>query len=264
MTNRVSVIIPTFNRALFLPQAIDSVIAQTVGDLEIIIVDDASTDDTAAVVARHARDHRIHYLRNERNMGIARTRNRGIGACSAPFIAFLDSDDVWIDRDKLARQLDAIERTPGCVLIGTDASVIDRSGRVTGAIRNLARDRSIRATMFIKNQFVMSSVLIRRSALDEVGLFDEDFPPVMIDYELWLRVARLHRVANLRQRMTGYRVHGGNISRNSHRSTLDGLRIVHSQYGNDFPLAWILHLRMWRERIALARGADTSVARRVL
>lgn len=256
MTNRVSVIIPTFNRALFLPQAIDSVIAQTVGDLEIIIVDDASTDDTVAVVARYAGDPRVGYLRNERNAGIARSRNRGIEATSAPFIAMLDSDDVWLDRDKLAMQIAAMSRMANCALLGTDATVIDANGNAVGAIRNLASDRWIRATLFVKNQFVNSSVLIRRSALDDVGMFDEDIP-LIEDYELWLRIARRHCVANLRRRTTGYRVHSANISWRNQRARLDSLRILHAEYGDSFPMSWILRVKMLREWLALGSRSST-------
>src|SRR4051812_7026351 len=113
MTNRVSVVIPTFNRADLLPQAVDSVLAQSMSDLELVVVDDASIDDTPLVMERYATDPRVRYLRNEQNSGIARSRNRGIEATSAPFIALLDSDDVWLDRDKLRVQLDAIARTLG-------------------------------------------------------------------------------------------------------------------------------------------------------
>lgn len=258
MTNRVTVIIPTFNRARYLAQAIDSVLAQTLTDLDVVIVDDASTDDTVAVMTRYANDTRVRYFRNERNFGIARTRNRGIRQSTSPYIAFLDSDDIWLDRDKLERQLDAIARIPGCALIGSDATVIDSAGRATGAIRNVCGNRSIRATIFVKNQFVLSSVLLPRSVLDEVGLFDETFPPVMIDYELWLRIMRTHPVANLRQRTTGYRMHDSNISINSHRDTLAGLRIVHTEFGKSFPLRWVLQLRMWREQLALRREAGVQ------
>lgn len=102
----VSVIIPAYNRADLLPRAIDSVLAQTYQHFEIIIVDDASTDDTQAVVQAIG-DRRIRYLRHERNQGGASARNTGIDAASGEFVAFLDSDDVWLP-EKLERQLDFI------------------------------------------------------------------------------------------------------------------------------------------------------------
>ena len=250
----VSVVIPTFNRADLLPQAIDSVLAQTRSDIEVLVVDDASTDDTAAVMQRYAGDPRVRYLPNASNSGIAKSRNRGIVESGAPFIALLDSDDVWLDPAKLATQLDVIEQTSDCALVGTDAALIDRAGRVIGAIRNCASDRMIRMMFFVKNQFVLSSVLIRRSALDEVGLVDEHVPRGTIeDYELWARLARRHRIVNVRRRMTGYRIHDGNISRRHHRAFLEAFRIMHDRYRNDFPMAWILRIKMWRETRAIRK-----------
>lgn len=257
----VSVIIPTFNRADLLPQAIDSVMAQTHPALEIIVIDDASTDDTADVMQRYSASAgtspRIRYLRNERNAGIAKSRNRAIAESAGPYVAMLDSDDVWLDSTKIAMQVESLERHPHVAVIGTDASVIDRNGRTVGAIRNLGSDRGIRATLFIKNQFVTSSMLVRRSVLDETGGFDEDIP-IMEDYELWLRIARRHPVANIRRRMTGYRIHDGNITRQNHRAFLDSFRILHARYGSSFPLAWVLRVKIWRERLALSRLQATQ------
>lgn len=258
MTNRIGVIIPTFNRADLLPGAVDSVLAQSVADVEAIVIDDASTDDTQAVLERYRDEPRVRVLRNATNAGIARSRNAGIAASTAPFIAMLDSDDLWLDRDKLAAQLDVLQRDPRCALVGTDAIVIDRRGRDVGSIRNLGSDRAIRSTLFIKNQFVNSSVLIRRTALDDVGLFDVDIP-LMEDYELWLRIARRHGVANLRRPMTGYRVHDGNVSRGNPRAGVEALRRLHAAYRGSFPWPWVLKLRMARERLAVMRTPNAPL-----
>ena len=253
VTPLISIIVPTYNRADFVPAAIDSVLAQTYSPFEVVVIDDASIDDTAARMQRFASDARISFLRNDRNVGIAPTRNRGIAASSGPYIALLDSDDVWLDRTKLEAQVARMVADPECALIGTDATVIDRDGRVTGSIRNMTSDAAIRRTLFVKNQFVTSSVMIRRAALDAVGVFDEAFGMMMEDYELWLRIARRFRVANLRAPMTGYRIHTGNITRGNHQASHDAFDRLYEKYRDSYPFAWILRVKMWRERRALGR-----------
>lgn len=253
MTPLISIIIPTYNRADFVPAAIDSVLAQTHSSFELVVIDDASIDDTVAKMKRFASDARITFVRNDRNVGIASTRNRGIAASSGPYIALLDSDDVWLDRTKLEAQLARMVADPECALVGTDASVIDRDGHVIGSIRNMTSDAAIRRTLFVKNQFVTSSVMIRRAALDAVGVFDEAFGMMMEDYELWLRIAMRFRVANVRAPMTGYRIHSGNITRGNHQTSHDAFERLYEKYRDSYPFAWILRVKMWRERRALRR-----------
>ena len=99
----VSIILPTYNRAALLPRSIESVLGQTYGDFELIVVDDGSQDDSAAVVARFA-DKRIHYLRLARNGGVSAARNAGLAEAAGKYIAFQDSDDEWM-AEKLERQM---------------------------------------------------------------------------------------------------------------------------------------------------------------
>ncbi len=186
-TGRVSVIIPTHNRAQLLPRAIGSVLRQTAAEVcDIVVVDDGSTDATAAVVARYGRAVRL--LRQE-HAGAAAARNAGIRATDGEFVAFLDSDDEWAP-DKIAAQLAALARWPEAVFV-SGASVArypDREEpRVTDAVpHDVPADFA--PALCAGNFLFTPTVLVRRTALDAVGLF---CPALRRrhDYHLWVRLA---------------------------------------------------------------------------
>ena len=133
----VSVVLPTYNRAALLPRAVESVIAQTYGDWELIVVDDGSTDETAAVVSAYGTKlgDRFVYLRQE-NRGSSAARNRGIEASRGRFVAFLDSDDEFAPT-KLARQLALFERYPQLGLVYSDYSIVETDGAAVGSAFDL-------------------------------------------------------------------------------------------------------------------------------
>ncbi|MEE9167189.1 MAG: glycosyltransferase [Candidatus Neomarinimicrobiota bacterium] len=179
----VSVIIPTFNRAHLLPRALDSVLAQTHVPREIIVVDDGSTDRTAALL----RDdyHGVIYL-HQSNSGVSAARNSGIRKAKGRWIAFLDSDDRWLPR-KLSRQLHDLTGNPGMKICHTDEIWIRNGHRVNPKKKH---DKS--GGWIFRNCLPLccispSSVLIHRTVFDTVGLFDEALP-VCEDYDLWLRI----------------------------------------------------------------------------
>lgn len=188
----VSVIIPTFNRARTLPRALESVLAQTYRDFELLVVDDASTDQTEALVRARA-DSRIRYLRQETNRGVAAARNRGLAQARAPLIAFLDSDDLWAPQ-KLARQVALFARSPLRVgLVYTGVETMDEHGLRS---IDLPRLRGDAFPALLRGNAIHgggSNVMIRREAYEVVGGFDETLPAIE-DYEYWLRIARFFYV----------------------------------------------------------------------
>lgn len=184
----VSIILPTFNRAGLLGTAIESVLAQTAGEFELIVVDDASTDETPSLLESFD-DARLRVLRLETNGGAARARNRGIAAAKGSLIGFIDSDDVW-KPDKLERQTSALERASERVGL----CVCSREyGRPEAPFRVQFRDEeldSMRALERIASGTGLSTScwLVRSEALAPAGGFDESLPR-MQDYECSLRVA---------------------------------------------------------------------------
>ncbi len=181
----VSVVVPTYNRAGFLAEALESVLTQDFEDWELIVVDDGSTDSTMAQLSR-VHDRRVHCIRQD-NRGVAGARNRGVAAARGTWIAFLDSDDLWKPA-KLQRQLEALQREGAYRLCHTDEIWI-RDGRRL----NQKKIHQKRGGWLFEDSLRLcvvspSSVLMHRGVLETFGGFDEEFP-VCEDYELWLRLS---------------------------------------------------------------------------
>lgn len=189
MTPRVSVIIPTYNRAATIERAIDSVFAQNV-PIELIVVDDGSKDDTADIVTRRYGD-RVRLIRQP-NQGSAAARNQGIRAAGGELIAFLDSDDEWLP-GKLAAQIAILDAHPEVALTSGQAQYFDEQGRAF-TMSNPSCSGWILERLLLTNMIITSSVLVRRGALLEHSeLFRKEQQPAE-DWGLWLRVASRHQV----------------------------------------------------------------------
>lgn len=180
---RVSVIIPTYNRLLQLPRALDSVLAQTRPADEIIVVDDGSSDGTGEWLDRH---HPGVRLIQQANAGVSSARNRGIDTATHEWLAFLDSDDQWLP-DKLARQLTALAREPQ-YRIGHGEEIWIRNGRRVNPMKKHAKAGGwIFQRCLPRCVISPSAVIIHRTLFETVGLFDEALPACE-DYDLWLRI----------------------------------------------------------------------------
>lgn len=189
---RVSVIIPTYNRKDYVQEAIDSVLAQTYTDYEIIVVDDGSTDGTGEALQARYRD-RIRYLWQE-NRGESLARNRAVDLAQGDLVALLDSDDRWMPR-KLAAQISRLEMDFKNVLVACQALLIDSAGKSLNAPpigKNLAHNDLERDSLILRNPLVCSTVLLRRSYLQRAGGFDPEIK-YGEDWDLWLRVSELGR-----------------------------------------------------------------------
>jgi len=180
---RVSVVIPTYNRAALLPRAIDSVLAQTNPPLEILVVDDGSTDTTERLIGDCY--PQVSALTQE-NQGVSAARNRGIKESKGEFIAFLDSDDSWM-KSKLERQVEAMDKDPTLKLCHTEEMWIRNGRRVNPMKQHRKHDGWIFKECLPLCAISPSATLVRRELFDEVGVFDESFPACE-DYDLWLRV----------------------------------------------------------------------------
>jgi glycosyltransferase involved in cell wall biosynthesis len=180
----VSVIIPTYNRAGMLKEAIDSVLAQDYSDFELIVVDDGSTDGTPQILNCHA--GKIKHI-CQRNQGVSAARNRGIAAASGGFIAFLDSDDLWLP-GKLTIQTEFLRSTPDALICQTEEIWIRNGVRVNPRKRHRKYSGMIFERSLALCLVSPSAVMVRRSLFDKFGLFDESLPACE-DYDMWLRVS---------------------------------------------------------------------------
>jgi glycosyltransferase involved in cell wall biosynthesis len=214
----VSVIIPAYNNAAHLPGTIDSALNQTFGDIEVVVVDDGSTDDTPAICAAYG--DRIRYFRQE-NAGSATARNRGIAESSGEFIAFLDADDIW-EPEKIAVQLAFMREHPQFAMTYTDKSWMDDDGRDIPCLHDGWDYPSgdLLDILVVSNYITSTSlVMVRRECLDEVGVFDQH-PDMRCsqDVNLWLRIAGHHQIGFVPGKLVRYRYHAGGTSRNLRRT----------------------------------------------
>ncbi len=181
----VSVILPVYNVARFVRAAIESVLSQSWRDLELIAIDDGSTDSTAGAV-EEIDDHRIVRLQ-QTHQGPAAARNAGLGRACGQFIAFLDGDDVWLP-GKLERDIAFLEAHRDAALIFSQMRIIDEAGRDAGrTVRKWCGVLGLR-DLVIENKIGTSTVVIRRETALRVGQFDEDLPAAS-DYDYWLRMS---------------------------------------------------------------------------
>ena len=209
---RVSVIMPAYNAERYLEQAVASVRAQTITDWELLILDDASTDSTAAVAeACAASDVRIRFYRNEQNLGSAATRNRALTLARGPWIAFLDSDDLW-RADKLERQL-LLAQQSGAPLVYSAYTMFTDDGRKS--LYSVPARVDYEA-LLRENVIGCSTVLLRRDALG-----DHRFSPEFYheDYALWLELLRSGcSAAGCTEPLMDWRVHANARSFNKQRA----------------------------------------------
>jgi glycosyltransferase involved in cell wall biosynthesis len=207
----VSVLLPVCDGERSVGAAVDSVLAQSYRNIELLVLDDGSRDGTPRVVAER-RDPRVRVFRHE-NMGLAPTLNRGLEVAAGRYVARQDADDLSLP-GRFARQVDFLERHPRCALLGTGADIWvgDRPSRRRH--RHPARNGEAQARLLYGCCFVHSSVMFRRAAIAEVGPYPtapERQPPE--DYDLWSRIAARHEIANLPETLVIYRELPGSISR---------------------------------------------------
>lgn len=211
---RISTIIPTYNNAWFLKEAIDSVLAQTHPAHEIIVVDDGSTDDTGAVVQAYPQ---VKYIKKE-NGGPNSARNVGLAQATGELVAFLDADDRW-EPIKLARQVALFEQHPELGLVYGNYKIIDTDGADCPDIPTVPLDKELKGMVFEKllpGNLILgsaSNVLIKKSVFDTVGVFDETLR-VGEDWDMWLRIAEKYPIDYVDAILVAIRRHTSNQTNN--------------------------------------------------
>ena len=188
----VSVVIPTYNRAHLIGRSIRSVLSQTYQDFEIIVVDDASTDNTEEVL-RSLGNERIRYIRHEQNKGANAARNTGIKAARGKYIAFQDSDDIWLP-DKLEKQMNVFKAAlPNVGVVYTGCiRVFGNNIYYFPSSQFIKKDGDIHQQLLIGNFIGTQSIIAPKEYLEKVGMFDERFPRLQ-DWELVIRLSKYYK-----------------------------------------------------------------------
>ncbi|MGA2159075.1 MAG: glycosyltransferase family 2 protein [Dehalococcoidia bacterium] len=224
----VSVIIPSYNRAYVVSRAINSVLAQTYQNFEIVVVDDGSIDNTHQVVINF-HDERVRYIRHEINMGVAAARNTGLRASVGEYIAFLDSDDEWRPA-KLEKQIDAMTKaTPdvGVVYTATEVAV----GNQHQYLPLVTYPNNVAFKTVLAGKFpTTSTLLVRKECLLEIGLFDEEFR-CGEDWDFMIRLSKRYGFKSVPEALTIYHRIADSIT--NRKSIIAGFKKILSKYFDD-------------------------------
>jgi glycosyltransferase involved in cell wall biosynthesis len=228
----VSIIIPTYNREHVLGRAVQSVLAQTYQDFELIIVDDGSTDNTEKLVKSFTSE-KIRYIQHRENKGVAAARNTGIRSAKGDYIAFQDSDDEWLP-EKLEKQMRAFATAPpevgivytGFLMITTKKREYKPSAAVTPKDGDIFRS-------LLRGEYLASpqASVVKRECFERVGMFDEHFPP-MEDRELFLRFSKHYQFKYINEPLLLYYPQPDSASRNI-RAIIRAYKLILETYFED-------------------------------
>ena len=244
-STRVSVVIPAFNRGNLLQRAIASVVAQDFQNFELLVIDDASTQNLQAIVASF-NDARLRCIRQSQNRGVAAARNRGIEESSSPLIAFLDSDDEWLPK-KLSAQVAAIDECPprvGLVYTG----LIEKGTDGVSTVFEPTTSGNVWTEIIHRNivHYGTSGVMIRREVIDTTGGFDETLPAVE-DWDMWIRIARFYEFRALPQPLIIYHneAPAGDVVDDKRSrdfaANMAARRMLTDRYGDELVRTGVLH-----------------------
>ncbi len=239
----ISIIIPTYNRSQLIVRAVKSVLNQTYQDFELIVVDDASTDNTEEVVNSFD-DERIRYIRHEENKGEAAARNTGIKAARGDYIAYQDSDDEWFP-EKLARQIELLEHaSPEVGVIYTGFWKTENHRRTYIPFSWVKQKNGDIHKELLKGNFIGSPVvLIKKECFSEVGLFDERLRN-LVDWEMWLRISKQYHFRCVDEPLVIAHYDSDNISDNL-GSLIDATELVLEKNRKEFEVEKKLLAKHW-------------------
>lgn len=206
----VSVIMPVRNGARTVRAAIGSVLNQSFTNFEIVVVDDGSNDETPQILRQMAHDPRLRPVRQEPG-GITSALNHGLRQARGRYIARLDADDTAYPH-RLAAQVRAMDRDPSLVVLGSAVDVVNEAGSRIGRIAYPRSNRALRRQLRFRNPFVHSSIVMRSDAVCQVGGYRRAFE-LAEDYDLWLRLAQVGRIGNLKASLGAYCISAGSLSR---------------------------------------------------
>lgn len=207
----VSVIMPVYNSALYLREAIESILHQTFQNLELIILNDGSTDSSLEIIKSYAEgDKRIKIFDSKINLGIVKQLNLGVKVAEGKFIARMDSDDIAC-RERLEKQLNFLEENREVGILGTSTVLINKGSEEIGGSERMESSYLVLFSSYFINPFAHPTVMIRREVFERIGLYNENRYPSE-DYDFWIRASKVTKFYNLKDPLLYYRVHPKSIT----------------------------------------------------
>lgn len=224
---KISVIIPAYNKARLTVETVESVLAQTYKNIEVIVVDDGSTDDTRKCLEPYFT--RIRYI-YKKNSGACSARNQGLRLSSAEYVGFLDCDDIYLPQ-KVEHCVKYLEEHPDCGFVHTAAYFIDGMGRIVSKYSHPQSRRAgwVYRRLLNRNFICNSTVIARRSCFGRAGVFDEKvFTPA--DWDMWLRLAKVYPLGYIDEPLTKYRVSASFIFANLDLAEKEELQVINKAF----------------------------------
>src|SRR5215469_2782864 len=259
-TELVTVIVPTYNMAHYLPQSVPSALGQSYANIEVQIVDDGSSDDTPAVVRQWAGDPRVRVHR-QANSGLSAARNSGVALARGEFVALLDADDVWLP-EKLALQMPLFRGRPDVGVVYSDYQKVDDDGAPLPQNPSHMHRGRVSGRLLIENFVPASAAVVRHECFARCGGFDTTLRTGE-DYEMWLRLSAHYQFDFVATPTMRYRIHGAQMSRDYRARYATGISVMEKflaeHPGAADPLqvrsAWA-HTYTGRGNVTLWRGRD--------
>jgi O-antigen biosynthesis protein len=238
----ISVVLPVYNQAEYLPSALDSVLAQDYRPFELVVVNDGSTDGTGDVLEEYRRRHDFRLISQE-NQGLPRALNRGFAEAQGDYLTWTSSDNI-AKPGMLSTLAAALDRRPDVGLVYADWDVIDASGLVIARVRSIEHDRY---TLFLHN-YVNACFLYRRECRDTVGDYDDSLRGGE-DWDYWLRLSRHYRMFHIPETLYQYREHAESLTANAERLVrerkLAGYRQFNATWRRREPHTWWVAKIRW-------------------
>lgn len=219
---KISVIMPAYNAEKYIAEAIDSILGQTYGDFEFIILNDHSKDRTEEIVLSYD-DPRIVYLKNDENLGVADTLNKGLAVAKGEYIARMDADDIALPK-RFEKQVAYLDSNGDIAVLGTNLESFNESGIIrTGWVAS--DPEQMKVDMLFACGLAHPSVMMRTDVIRDLGGYDVEFNGLE-DYELWCRVLESHRISALPDVLLRYRVHSSQVTQNQSERYRELLRTL--------------------------------------
>lgn len=233
----VSIVVLTKNRASLLTLALASIQRQKFSDIEVIVVNDGSTDETSSLLTTWSLTLPLRIIQHSQSLGIIASRQEALVKSGGTYVAFLDDDDQWVDQDKLTKQVRWFFDNPKGVIVGGSMSASGKKSGRFAVIHRPSTDASIRRSMLFKNPFFTSTVMIRRSTALEVGGFVSDGVDLAEDYDVWLRMGSRGLMYNFRDVFTSYTSPQYNAFK--FKQFLRKQRVLIKKYARIYPGYWL-------------------------
>ena len=244
----VSIVLPTYNCAAFLPHSIGSILAQIYNSYEIIVVDDGSTDNTKEVLYPFMQ--RIKYILLEQNKGLPTARNIGILSAHGKYIAFIDADDLWLP-EKLQTDIEYFETHPEVSMVYSKHLNIDQNGRMLDeASQKRLPSGNIFTQLFSEQNFIItSSVVVRKEIFETTGLFYEQLSNCQ-DWDMWLRIAFYFKVGGINTPLVKYRHNPHSLSKNRNNVLKYQKMVIDKIYSNFKDKENGINEKLYKKRLA--------------